>query len=27
VDRFVGPFVGSAGSARLDQYLQRLLDS
>ncbi len=24
-DRYVGPFVGSAGSARLEQYLQRLL--
>lgn len=25
IDRFPGPFVGSDGSARLDQYLQRLL--
>lgn len=24
VDRYVGPFVGDAGSAKLDQYLQRL---
>jgi cytochrome c biogenesis protein CcmG, thiol:disulfide interchange protein DsbE len=24
VDRYVGPFVGDAGSARLEQYLQRL---
>jgi len=24
VDRYVGPFVGDAGSARLEQHLQRL---
>ena len=27
VDRFVGPFTGQAGGARLEQYLQRLLAS
>jgi len=27
VDRYVGPFVGEAGSARLEQYLQRLMGS